>query len=511
MKLIQSIVDRLVRRQYARIERGLRAVGAGSLQRRSEAEALRVFQRAARRVPAYRKLLREAGVEPGQIRTIEDFRQSVPIVDKRSLFTPHEITDLCVDGRLDDAAGLCTSSGSTGEYSFGVERRGQAARNALALEFLLNVWFDILDRPTLLINALPMGVKVPSRHLTVAETGTRPDAVWALLAKLSGQFDQFILVAEHPLLKKLIDEGPDHGVSWNDLRVHAITGGEYVAEPFRRYAADRLRGDRPEGDAGRIGINFGLSELSLSIGCELPGCPALRRDAWSDPSFLDQLTDRRRPVCPAILQYNPTSVFLETVPGPGEREELVVTVLDPRARLPMIRYNTHDEAALVTADRLEHAAGQAALDRPRTPIRLPYLLLWGKLAPLRTPAGGTIYPEQVKDALYDIEPLAASATGNFVLWAEDAATMLRVQLRRGCPPCPDGRAELARRISAQTGEELEVHLAAYEDFTRGMDHDFQRKNRYVDTPDSASGRARSAQPGRDATTDPDELAWRTPQ
>jgi phenylacetate-CoA ligase len=509
MKLIHTIVDRLVRRQYARIERDLRQARPERLRRRSEAQALRVFRRAARRVPAYREILRQAGVDPRAVRTIDEFRRHVPIVDKHSLFTRHEIGELCVDGQLDDAAGVCTSSGSTGEYSFGVERRGQVARNALALEFLLNVWFGVLDRPTLLINALPMGVKVPSRHLAVADTGTRPDAVWALVSKLSRHFEQFILVAEHPLLKKLIDEGPDHGVTWRDQRVHAITGGEYIAEPFRRYVADRLRGDRPDGAAGRIGINFGLSELSLSIGCELPGCPELRREVWSDPSLLDQLTDRPRPVCPAILQYNPATVFLETVLAPNGREELVVTVLDPRARLPMVRYNTHDDAALPPPERVEPLADRARRDAHLSPIRLPYLLLWGKLEPLRASAG-KIYPEQVKDALYDTQPLAEAATGNFVLREQDGCTSLTVQLRQTHPPRPDVRAELARRIAADTGSDVEVHLAAYEDFRRGMDHDFQRKNRYIDSPDPAIGRPGSDGPARPEAPDPEPLAWRTP-
>jgi hypothetical protein len=72
------------------------------------------------------------------------------------------------------------------------------------------------------------------------------------------------------------------------------------------------------------------------------------------------------------------------------------------------------------------------------------------------------------------------------------------------------RAELARRIAADTGSDVEVHLAAYEDFRRGMDHDFQRKNRYIDSPDPAIGRPGSDGPARPEAPDPEPLAWRTP-
>ena len=52
------------------------------LLRKSDKLAIDAFRRASEKVPAYKELLKENGVNPDKVQTIEDFKRLVPIIDK---------------------------------------------------------------------------------------------------------------------------------------------------------------------------------------------------------------------------------------------------------------------------------------------------------------------------------------------------------------------------------------------------------------------------------------------
>ena len=62
--------------------------------------ALSAFRLAAARVPAYRDFLRQHGVDPSRIRTVDDFL-TLPVTDKDSYLRAYPIEDLCLDGAFD--------------------------------------------------------------------------------------------------------------------------------------------------------------------------------------------------------------------------------------------------------------------------------------------------------------------------------------------------------------------------------------------------------------------------
>ena len=482
MSLLGHIRDRLVRWQYARISRRLQTASPGELVAAGERKALQAFHRAARLVPAYRRILRQHGVDPQAITSIQAFKEKVPILDKETVFVENDLRDLCAGGSLDDVSLFYASSGHSGVFSFGVETRDVAGRNALALEFALQRNFRVLDRKTLLINCLPMGVKIHTRTLPLAETSVRPDVIWALIRKLRDEFDQFLLAGEHLFLKKVVEEGTEHGVPWKDLVVHAVTGAEYVAEGFRSYLASLLGIDLESPDSGMIGINFGLSELSLSIFSENFETLRIRRLAHRDVAFRRALYGRETTICPNIMQYYPQRTFIETVPGPDGRHELVVTMLDPASKLPLIRYNTRDVVETLSHARLAEILRDSGHESLLPAWPLPVGVVWGKLKPLVTQGGQRVYPEEVKEALYADLSVAAAVTGNFRLEDADRGTVLLVQLREGREAVPDLRRRLAARLGDYVATDVQLELMPYRTFPYGFDHDFERKNRYVQAP-----------------------------
>jgi phenylacetate-coenzyme A ligase PaaK-like adenylate-forming protein len=179
------------------------------------------------------------------------------------------------------------------------------------------------------------------------------------------------------------------------------------------------------------------------------------------------------------MQHNPQETFVEALERADGRRELVVTMLNPRRRLPLIRYNTGDVIDYLPYRRVEEILGDFRCPAHLPPLPLPVGLTWGRLQPLKTAGGKLIYPEQVKEALYAAEPAAEAATGSFRLSDGAAGPTLRVQLREG-KDAPAGAAEaLAAQVARFADAHVTVEMIPHERFPDALAQDFERKNRYV--------------------------------
>src|SRR3989304_4074803 len=119
---------------------------------------LKVFRQYASSVPAYTKLLKEKGVNPESITSVDAFKRLVPIIDKYDTFIEYEdrISNLCVDGELGDIVSVLSSSGYSGRFSYGLISRAEDKTGRILLDLYLDQRFQIEKRRTLLINCLPM-------------------------------------------------------------------------------------------------------------------------------------------------------------------------------------------------------------------------------------------------------------------------------------------------------------------------------------------------------------------
>ena len=350
------------------------------------------------------------------------------------------------------------------------------SRSKLALQQA----FQALDRRTLLLNCLPMGVRVHTDVLPVADTSVREDVVWSLLRKLESDFEQFIFLSESPFLKHLIEGGAElpEPIPWKQLRVHLVTGAEYISEHLRTYLAGLLGMDLTDPAGGRMIVNYGLSELSVSVAHENWHTIQIRRFAIENPAFSTALCGEVVPYCPNVMQYYPSQVFLETQRGAEGWGELVVTMLDLERQIPVVRYNTGDCAILISHARLAQVLREFGKTEWIPPLALPVVLTFGKRQGLATERG-TIYPEQVKDALYVNPTVARQVTGNFRLRKAQGVPELPVQLRENAAASSQLLARPAGGARCATGDPLTLTLVPYREFPFGMRHDFERKNRYI--------------------------------
>jgi len=471
---------RWLRFRHSRIARYLERVDPRAIIRAGERKALKVFRRAARSVPAYRRLLRDRGVDPGSISTIEDFRKQVPLMDKEALFGDSAISCAAMGGNLREAFLFYSSSGYSGCFSYGVETLSGLQDRALEVELILDLYFGALRKRTLLINSLPMSVRIPMRHIPQAETGVRWDAAIALIDRLRNDFDQFILVAEPLLVKRIVEEGAERGLEWEKLVVHIVTGAEYVAENFRSYVASILAHDIDRPELGSLLINMGLSEVSSSIMREDHGTVRIRRAAFSDPRLRAALCGSGWAACPIVATYLPSQVYLEVIdPDENGFGEMVVTLLDDSCVIPIIRYRTGDKCKLLSSEQLRNVLDEYGYGSLAPRFGLPVCLFWGRDPSLELATGKSLSSNLVKEALYHDPLLASSHTGRFVLGRTDRGPELLVELRAGHAPTPQLHERLRAALGAFLPVPLDPTFVTFGEITSQPCVDYERKNRYV--------------------------------
>jgi phenylacetate-CoA ligase len=203
---------------------------------------LKVFRQYASSVPAYTKLLKDKGVNPESITSVEAFQRLLPIIDKYDTFIKYEdrISNLCVDGELGDVVSVLSSSGYSGRFSYGLISRSEDKAGRNMLDLYLDQCFQIEKRRTLLINCLPMGVKVASERTVVADVSVRPDMAIALVRSFGKDFDQIIVIGENTFMKCTLELGLEKKIVWSDYNVRIIVGEESFPETYRTYMASLL-------------------------------------------------------------------------------------------------------------------------------------------------------------------------------------------------------------------------------------------------------------------------------
>ncbi|MCC6833030.1 MAG: hypothetical protein IT200_16980 [Thermoleophilia bacterium] len=387
------------------------------------------LRRAAERAPAYRDLLARAGVDPA---AAGDWG-AVPVVSRRDVF-------VAADGwiareSLTAAAEIVCSSGQSGPpFALGLSGRGADAAMRARVDGLLSALGARPDSPSLLVNALPMGIAVPSDLATCATPSVHPEMALHVLTEVAPAFDRVLLVAEPLFLAELARRwraaGRVHPETW------MVTGGEPVAEAWRGYLCGILGLDRH-----RVMISMGAAELGLHLLHEVPELAAARAVAAADPVAAADGTWGA--LCggayaPALLTFDPERLHVETPEGP-DGPRLVMTVLDD-VPLPLVRYDLGDAALLLDDDAVGVLEERCGLPLPR-----PVVALAGRAARVRSAAGRPVRPEAVRELLFADPALADGLTGRFRLRAPDGGAVLECHLEARDRGAPDVSAEAALR------------------------------------------------------------------
>ncbi|EGV19602.1 phenylacetate--CoA ligase family protein [Thiocapsa marina] len=472
-------LDKLVRRWQLK---AMDQVDASALVQAGNRRLVERFQRVARDVPAYAALLERRGILAETIRTTADFQALCPILEKQDVFGETPIEQLCVGGRLGPLAGVLTSSGQGGRFAFGLSTHRQNKRAAKAIELAMEYVFGTDRYRTLLINALPMGVRFTCSTVTVAETSVREDMVCALVEQFSDRYDQTILVTDPLFCKRILDQGRDRSLDWGRFKVHVVFGEETFGEAFRDYVVRGL-GQDPDGwKAGLAISSMGVGELGLNLFFETPETVRLRQLADRQPETLrPAIGDWQGRVPPLLFVYDPLRIFVEVIePDPSGFGALTISTLDPASMLPLIRYQTGDRARLVDTATVAHVVSNIHGQRMTIP-KLPMIAVAGRHSD-RLPDGRPLL--DIKDALYLRHDIADRLSGAFRIEHDDTGCCLHLQMGGGAG---NGGPEFASAVEAClpkpiSGGRDRIKTWSHAEFPFGQALDYERKFNYLDAP-----------------------------
>jgi len=370
--------------------------------------AERAAWRATRQVPAYRRFLVDAGLDPDALVPL-GILDRLPETDKPSYVDRFGLLERCVGGRVPyPGTTIDESSGSTGapyDWIRGTRERAVAHRN---IGFFARYAFGA--EPLVTINAFSMGAWAAGfnmslgmmRHGIVKSTGPDLDKILSTLRRLGPDF-RFLISGYPPFLKHLLDEGDRTGFPWDRYRLHALVGGEGMTEELRDLLLERFES---------VYSGYGATDIEIGMAGESPVSIALRRLARARPDIRRELFGED-PRLPMVFQYNPLIHYLEV----NDDRELVCTVsrLDPLS--PRIRYDVHDQGGVVSFAAVHRILAGHGIDLMRLgeheaamgprgalpwaePIPLPFVWVNGRRDATVSVMGANIYPEDVESVVY---------------------------------------------------------------------------------------------------------------
>jgi phenylacetate-CoA ligase len=410
--------------------------------RRVRRQVVELFQQVASSVPAYQKFLRDKGIEPSSIQTVEDFRR-LPLLDKESYRRRYQLPELCRDGRLHGCDMIAVSSGSSGSPTIWPRSLRDELHIARRFEQVFRDGFHGDSRSTLAVVCFPLGTWVGGlfttacvRHLaakgypiTVVAPGNNTAEIFRVLPELAPHFELVVLLGYPPFVKDVLpgSTGPAMRSSSWPARSSARNG--VTSWPARRTRRSHARLGFPlrYGGCGRAGQRN--PALCCDPAFSRTGARIVRRFTTAD-----------------LVQYDPGSMYFENHDG--------MLLFSGDNGLPLIRYHIADEGGIVPCqDMLDFCARHgfdplAAAGGGGHP--LPFVFIFGRSLFTVLFFGANIYPENVTVGL-DQPEISAWVTGKFVLeTVEDADRDRWLRVTVELAPGRDGDpAVLAASIRTQ--------------------------------------------------------------
>jgi phenylacetate-CoA ligase len=418
----------------------------GASDERGREVALKLFHKAASRVPAYKDYLAEKGVDPEKIRTYDDFVKHVPIIDKENYISKYPLEKLCLDGDIFGSTVIATSSGSTGTPFFWPRSKSQIADETEVVSVFDNL--EMNKKKTLFVMCFALGtwsagtfvLEAATRYATLGNpvniitSGIEKASALDAIKRLGASYEQVVIGAYPPFAKDIIQDGIDDGIDWKALNVKLIMGGEGFSEEWRDYVLELAGSESPYSHAANI---LGAADAGAPIAYETPLSIAVRRIYNENHAKMWQMFGVD--VLPSIFQYNSSTRHIENV----DSEHIITS----DAGIPLVRYNLKDVGNIVSyedmtapiKDELTEVAKRENIDMSKWDM--PFIYLHGRKNFTVTVYGVNVYPENIKAALIDLRARTV-ASGKFTMATmqdehEDQVFCINVELARGVEATPE--------------------------------------------------------------------------
>ena len=382
---------------------------------------LETFHKAAKSVPAYKKLLSKAGIKAAQIKTLKDF-SALPITDKKSYINAHELSDLFADGKFPPM--VYASSGSSGKPTFWFRGDLQEQHGGILHEKIFRKIYGIKNNdPTLVVVCFSMGVWVAGNytlaairhmskegyHIATITPGLEKEDILNVLKNVAPLFKNVIIAGYPPFLMDIFLEAQRREIPIHE-RIKIFTAGDSFSEQWRANIAKMLKIKDPIHSIVSI---YGCADAGV-LGHETPAAIFLRQQALKDKNLYAELFGNEINL-PALVQYDPNHVYFEENNG-----ELVFTA---DTAIPLIRYNIHDVGNVLSFAQVQSLLKKYGLLEPAKKLglnewRLPFLVKKGRTDVAVTFYALNIYPENI-NAIVNDKRISKYLSGNFLVYNKE--------------------------------------------------------------------------------------------
>ncbi len=384
----------------------------------------RNFNRAYRRVPAYKKFIDSHGGKP-HIRLRNNLMPDmtkVPEMDKQNYIKKYSIEDRVIGGKLPRKGVMVDeSSGSSGKPTSWV--RGPVERSMTKQMLQLSYHRIMGGDNVFVINAFALGAWATGLNVTMCLTeisiikSTGPDLDKIINTMLEfGPHYHYIIMGYPPFLKTVAD---DERIDWNKYSADSVYGGEGISEGLRDYLLKTFR---------RVIGSYGASDLEINVAAESDLTIALRKALIGNEDLRNALIHPEYGVTPMIFQYNPLAYYIET----NEKGELVVTICRPQNISPKIRYNIHDRGHVlrygVLRKELKKMGRLDILKGIKHSVDLPLLFLYGRSDMSIDYYGANVTPDSLREVLYGIPEIAAVINTFRLISEEDSKHNVHMEI-----------------------------------------------------------------------------------
>ncbi|MEU4155345.1 phenylacetate--CoA ligase family protein [Actinoplanes sp. NPDC026670] len=368
-------------------------------------QVLELFRDTVAHVPAYRSFLREQGVDPDAVTE----PAQIPLMTKQDYHQRFDLPQRCRGGRLDAAAMVAVSSGSSGRPTVWPRTIADEAPVTARFAQVFLDGFQADRRSTLAVVCFALGNWVGGMYtvaacrqlpVTVAAPGNDIDEILRVVGELGGHFEQTVLLGYPPFVKNVIDAGVSRGVDWPSLRVKLVLAGEVFSEQWRDLVAARAGICDPETDIASL---YGTADAGV-LGNETPLSVRVRRFLSTRPEVAAKLFGESR--LPTLVQYDPATRLFEPAPDG-------TLAFSADGTVPLVRYHIADDGGLIPRDDLVALCHEHGFD-PGDGPDLPFVYVFGRSLFTVSFFGANVYPENVTVGL-ERPDISAWSTGRFVL------------------------------------------------------------------------------------------------
>ena len=390
-------------------------------QKTKKNNALRIFNLAKKRVPAYIDFLNKNKFN--NYRRISNFKL-LPIIDKKNYLIRYSLSDLTINGHLNQPLIFTSTSGSTGQPFYFNRSFSLDWRTSIIHELFYLHGNYRKREPVLAIVCFGMGVWIGGiityqtfrllqergYNVSIITPGINKQEIFNALRNLGREYKNIILVGYPPFIKDIIDEASSNGIDWSNFRVRLIFAAETFTEDFRDYISQAVQIRNPFLDTMNI---YGTAELG-AMAFETPLAILIRRICSQKYNFFEAIFNKAQKT-PTLCQYIPSFISFET-----EGEDILVSGDNT---MPLVRYKLGDHGGEYSFTEMVNKLKELGIDLRKEAKKfgiekhwyeLPFVYVYERDDFSTNLYGLQVYPEPIKQALLK-KPLSNYLTGKFTL------------------------------------------------------------------------------------------------